>query len=133
MEDLNKPLPPEMLQVMTTTGYESTNRLESVQDDGCEWTESLEDVQARLQIPGLRGQPAAAISVLFSKTTISVSVFGRVVWSAILRGSIVPDACQFVAEDGSDMIPILRIAARKGVQNERWGGFILQIGEDSLL
>ena len=130
MDDLSKPLPPELLQGLRSTGYESTNRL--IDDDGCEWTESLDDIHITLQIPGLRGQPSAAMAVLFSKTTMSVSVFGRVVWSAILRGTIDPDSCSFESADGLGMIPVLRLRVGKAT-SEWWRGFILQIGEDSLL
>jgi hypothetical protein len=130
MEDLRKPLPPELLQSLRSTGYESTNRL--IDDEGCQWTESLESVNVELQIPGLRGQPSAAMAVLFSKTTMSVSVFGRVVWSAILRGTIDPDLCSFESADGVGMVPVLRLNVRKAT-GEWWGGFILQIGEDSLV
>lgn len=130
MEDLNKPLPSEFLQSLRSAGYESTNRL--LDDEGCQWTESLESLNVELQIPGLRGQPSAAMAVLFSKTTMSVSVFGRVVWSAILRGTIDPDKCSFESADGVGMVPVLRLTVRKAT-SEWWGGFILQIGEDSLL
>lgn len=130
MDDFNAPLPPELLQGLTSTGYESTNRL--VDNEGCEWTESLEACSVQLLLPGLRGQPSAAVAVLFSTTTISVSVFGRVVWSAILRGSIDPAGSYFEVENGADMIPVLRLHVRKE-DAILWGGFILQIGEDSLL
>lgn len=130
LEDLSKPLPPELLQSLRSTGYESTNRL--IDDEGCEWTELLDDIHVTLQIPGLRGQPSAAMAALFSSTTMSVSVFGRVVWSAILRGPVDPDSCSFESADGPGMIPVLRLSVRKATA-ERWRGFILQIGEDSLL
>ena len=130
MDDLNKPLPPELLQNLRSTGYESTNRL--IEDNGCEWTESLNELKVKLQIQGLRGQPSAAMAVLFSRTTISVSVFGRVVWSAILRGIIDPDNCSYETEDGPAMVPVIRLVVQKATP-EQWGGFILQIGEDSLV
>lgn len=133
MEDLNQPLPQELLQGISSTGYESTSRLPSVEDDGCEWTETADEISVKLRVPGLRGQPAAAASVLFSTTTISVSFFGRVVWSAILRGTIDPDASQFESEDGTEMIPLIKIQVAKAAASERWGGFILQVGEDSLI
>jgi hypothetical protein len=132
MDDFNAPFPPELLEGLTSTGYESTNRLETVHDEGCEWTESLEACSVQLLIPGLRGQPSAAVAVLFSTTTISVSVFGRVVWSTILRGSINPASSSFEVENGADMIPVIRLQVRKE-DAALWGGFILQIGEDSLL
>jgi hypothetical protein len=130
MDDLNKPLPPELLQSLRSTGYESTNRL--IEDNGCEWTESLNELNIKLQIQGLRGQPSAATAVLFSRTTISVAVFGRVVWSAILRGTIDPDKCSYETEDGPAMVPAIYLTVQKAAP-EQWGGFILQIGEDSLV
>lgn len=132
MDDLNEALPPEFFG-FTGNGYESTSRIESVVDDGCEWTETAEDVLATLQIPGLRGQPAGAMAVTFSSTTMSVSVFGRIVWSAILRGKIDPEASQFGVAEGEDMVPIIRTTVRKESSEGRWGGLILQIGEDSIL
>ena len=133
MDDLNEPLPPELLMGITSTGYESTSRIASVQDDGCEWAEAQDSLLIQLKIPGLRGQPAAAMAVTFSTTTISVSVFGRIVWSVVLRGTIVPDKCKFETEDGQDMVPIIRLSVEKEDKQTRWGGFIEQIGEDSII
>jgi hypothetical protein len=131
MDDFNQPFPPELLQGLVSSGCESTNRLDD--DGGCEWSESLEAMNVKLQIPGLRGQPAAAVAVSFSTTTISVSVFGRVVWSAVLRGTIDPASCSYdEPENGADMIPAIRVNVGKE-EATLWGGFILQIGEDSLL
>jgi hypothetical protein len=132
MDDFNAPFPQELLEGLTSTGYESTNKVASIDDEGCEWTESLEACSVQLLIPGLRGQPAAAVAVLFSTTTLSVSVFGRVVWSTILRGSINPARSSYEVETGADMIPVIRLQVRKQ-EAALWGGFILQIGENSLL
>ena len=133
MEDLEKPLPVGLLSGISMTGYETTSRIPGVQDNGCEWTETMEEIKVKLRIPGLRGQPAAAMTALFSTTTMSVSVFGRVVWSAIFKGLVFPDSCTCEAEGGDDMIPTLRVTVKKQDDTQRWGGFILQIGEDSLL
>ncbi len=133
MEDLEKPLPVGILSGLSMTGYESTSRIPGVEDDGCEWTETMDEMHARLRIPGLRGQPSAAMAAVFSTTTISVSVFGRIVWSAVLRGMIDPESCIFQAEDGDEMIPTIRVTVKKQDDTQRWGGFILQIGEDSLI
>ena len=86
-----------------------------------------------LTIPGLRGQPAACLAVLFSTTTISVTAFGRVVWSCIQRGTSVPERCSFLTEDGKDMIPVIQLSVEKKDKDEVWDGFILQVGEDSIL
>lgn len=133
MEDLEKPLPVGFLSGISITGYETTSRFPGVEDNGCEWTETMEEINVQLRIPGLRGQPAAAVAAIFSTTTMSVSVFGRVVWSAVLKGLIAPDSCICETEDGDDMIPTLRVTAKKQDATQRWGGFILQIGEDSLI
>mmetsp|Transcript_22671 Transcript_22671/g.25800 ORF Transcript_22671/g.25800 Transcript_22671/m.25800 type:complete len:212 (-) Transcript_22671:107-742(-) len=143
MKDLEAPLPSELLQGITTTGYESTSRIESVQDNGCSWTESSDRIKVTLAIPGLRGQPAMALSVISSTNTVSVSAFGRIVWSCILRGEVKPQTVVFETKDGSDMIPVIEYTVEKESsssndnnetgQQQRWGGFILQIGEDSIL
>lgn len=133
MDDFNAPLPSHILETIATTGYESTSRIASVQDDACMWTEHGPSIKATLAIPGLRGQPPACLSVLCSKNTVSISAFGRVVWSAILRGEILLETLKFEARDGPDMTPVLELDLRKADASNRWDGFILQIGEDSIL
>lgn len=133
MEDLNEPLPSELLRGIETTGYESTSRIESVQDRGCVWTETPEKMKIALAIPGLRGQPSMCLSVLTATNTLSVTAFGQVVWSCILRGYIKPETATFEAKDGDDMVPTINFEVDKVESNDRWGGFILQIGEDSIL
>ena len=133
MDDLNAPLPAEFFQQMETTGYESTYRLPSVNDDACMWTEEQSLLKVTLAIPGLRGQPAGALAVEMASNTISITAFGMVVWSAILRGEVEPESLKFEASDGADMIPVIEVEIQKKDQTERWGGFILQIGENSIL
>jgi hypothetical protein len=133
MDDLDAPLPSQLLQGITTTGYESTSRISSVKDDACMWTESPEKMQATLAIPGLRGQPAMCLSTLTASNTLSVTAFGQVVWSCILRGGVKPETVVFEAKESADMIPIIEYEVEKSEPDERWGGFILQVGEDSIL
>ena len=133
MDDLNAPLPDQFLEGIETSGYESTSRISSVQDDACMWIEESDTIKATLAIPGLRGQPAMCLSVLTATNTISITAFGRVVWSCILRGNVRPETASFEASEGSDMIPIISFEVKKSETEERWGGFILQIGEDSIL
>lgn len=134
MEDLEKPLPKELLyETFQLSGYQSTSRLPDVDDEGCHWVENQDDLDVTLRIPGLRGQPAACLSVLFSTTTVSISAFGRVVWSSIQMGFSDPDDCSFITEDGEGMIPIVQLNIKKRDSGKRWGGFILQVGEDSIL
>lgn len=133
MDDLEAPLPSELLGGISTAGYESTSRIPSVQDDACMWTECPKKMQATLAIPGLRGQPAMCLSVLTATNTVSVSAFGQVVWSCILRGEVKPETATFEAKEGAGMIPTIEYEVEKSDSSERWGGFILQIGEDSIL
>jgi hypothetical protein len=133
MDDLNAPLPAGVLESIAMTGYESTSMIPSVQDDACMWTENGPSMKVTLAIPGLRGQPSACLSVLCAKNTVSISAFGRVVWSTILRGEVVPETFKFEARDGPDMTPVLELDLEKADASTRWDGFILQIGEDSLL
>ena len=154
MDDLNAPLPQDFLQGVVTTGYESTSRIPTVQDNGCKWTETTSNtsiggisnnddegegsgtLDVTLTIPGLRGQPSAALSVQFASNTITVTAFGYIVWSAILRGEVIPESATFTTRDGEDMVPVIDVSVQKKKRNlddERWGGFILQIGENSLL
>ena len=133
MDDLEAPLPPELLQGIASSGYESTSRIPTVQDDGCKWTETDEALEVTLSIPGLRGQPAACLAVVFSTTSATITAFGRPVWSCILKGTVDPDTATFAAEDGPEMIPMVQLSVQKADASNRWGGFIEQIGEDSIL
>ena len=133
IDDLKKPIPKELLDSFQLAGYQTTSRLPNVDDNGCYWVESENDLDVTLQIPGLRGQPAACLSVLFSTTTISITAFGRVVYSAIQMGFSDPNDCSFLTEDGEGMVPIIQMHIKKRNVGERWGGFILQVGEDSIL
>lgn len=132
MADLEKKIPIHNFS-LESSGYQSTSRIPDVNDDGCYWVENPEDLDVTLRIPGLRGQPAEALSVLFSTTTTSISAFGRIVWSAIQMGISDTDDCTFLTLDGEDGIPIIQLNVRKRDLDERWGGFILQVGEDSIL
>lgn len=130
LTDMDMPLPPTAS--LSSSGYQSTSRIPTVHDEGCFYEETPHEIDVTLKIPGLRGQPSAAISVLFSTTTISVSVFGRIVWSCIQKGISKPDESMFFTEDGEGMIPVIQINVKKRDAG-LWEGFILQIGEDSLL
>ncbi len=132
MSDLDKKIPIHNFS-FESSGYQSTSRIPDVNDDGCYWVENPEDIDVTLRIPGLRGQPAEALSVLFSTTTVSVAAFGRIVWSAIQMGISDIDDCMFLTEDGSDGVPVIQLSVKKRDVDERWGGFILQVGEDSIL
>ncbi len=141
MEDLQKPLPQSILSTIERSGYQSTSRIPTIDDNGCYWIENNNNsdddsfgvMDVTLSIPGLRGQPPEAISVLFSTSTISVTVFGRVVWSCIQRGYSIPNECAFMVHEGTDMVPIIQLSIQKEKVDDVWGGFILQVGEDSIL
>lgn len=132
LADLEKKIPIHDFS-LESSGYQSTSRIPDVNDDGCYWVENAEDLDVTLRIPGLRGQPAEALSVLFSTTTTSITAFGRIVWSAIQMGISDTDDCTFLSMDGEDGVPVIQLNVRKRDLDERWGGFILQVGEDSIL
>ncbi|KAL7494175.1 hypothetical protein ACHAWT_002898 [Skeletonema menzelii] len=130
--DLEKKIPTQNFS-LESSGYQSTSRLPDVDDEGCYWVENPEDIDVTLRIPGLRGQPAEALNVLFSTTTTSITAFGRIVWSTIQMGISDTSDCTFLTLDGEDEVPIVQLNVRKRDLDERWGGFILQVGEDSIL
>lgn len=132
LADLEKKIPIHNFS-FESSGYQSTSRIPDVNDDGCYWVENAEDLDVTLRIPGLRGQPAEALSVLFSTTTTSITAFGRIVWSAIQMGISDTDDCTSLSMDGEDGVPVIQLNVRKRDLDERWGGFILQVGEDSIL
>jgi hypothetical protein len=132
ISDLEAPLPQEMFAI-STSGTESTSRIPSVQDDGCIWEENPDTMDVTLSIPGLRGQPSAALSLDITKNTATITAFGMAVWSCILRGNCDPKTASFSVTDGNDMVPLIEISVKKLESGERWGGFIAQIGEDSIL
>lgn len=132
MADLQEKIPIHNFSI-ESSGYQSTSRIPDVEDNGCYWVENPDGyMDVTLRIPGLIRQPAESLSVLFSTTTISVTAFGRVVWSAIQMGISDVDDVMFLTEDGMDGA-VIQLSIRKRDQDKRWGGFILQIGEDSIL
>ena len=134
MDDLNAPLPPSLLQSLSTSGYQSTSRITTVHDNGCQWSEDANTISVTLTIPGLRGQPAAAIALEMTELTMTITAFGYAVWSCILNGRCVKESLEVVSiEDGEDRVPVIRLNVNKAESGERWGGFIGQIGEDSIL
>mmetsp|Transcript_24028 Transcript_24028/g.69048 ORF Transcript_24028/g.69048 Transcript_24028/m.69048 type:complete len:189 (-) Transcript_24028:842-1408(-) len=132
MDDLNAPLPEEAFQ-LTKSGTESTSRVPGVEDDGCVWEETADMMDVTLSIPGLRGQPPAALTLDITKNTATITAFGFAVWSCILRGNCDPETVSFSATDGADMVPLITISVKKLDKSQRWDGFILQCGEDSIL
>mmetsp|Transcript_21420 Transcript_21420/g.46525 ORF Transcript_21420/g.46525 Transcript_21420/m.46525 type:complete len:196 (-) Transcript_21420:373-960(-) len=132
ISDLEKSIPKQDIS-LESSGYQSTSKIPDVNDDGCHWVENPEDIEVTLRIPGLVGQPAEALSVMFSTTTVSVTAFGRIAWSAIQMGMSDIDDCSFLIVDGIGGIPTIQLSIGKRDVDERWGGFILQVGEDSLL
>lgn len=141
MTDLEDELPEGLLGEVELSGWESTSRLENSLDQGCEWEEGVDRVNAVLTIPGLRGQPSMAVAADMTSETVTVTVFGTAVWSCVLRGEIEVDQSSFEVIDGvgaSTGIPVLRLAVKKRSATAmgvlpRWQGFIKDIGEDSLL
>jgi hypothetical protein len=135
LTDLQKPLPAGLDAALSVTsmGIESTSGLPEKRDEGISWRESFDTIEATLVIPGLRGQPAAAMLVELAETTCTITVFGRIIWSGILRGEIDPRASMgYVKLDG--MQPVIDVSMRKAYpEGDRWNGFLLSIGVDSVL
>jgi hypothetical protein len=132
MEDMNKPLPPELLQGVASSGYESTSRNIDSDDRGCEWNEKPGTLEVVMALSGLRGQPAQCIAVEFSPTTATITAFGFVMWSCILRGECMPDSAKFNVVDGQDRVPVIQLTVDKANQGERWGGFIELVGLNTI-
>lgn len=135
LADLQKPLPAGLdasLSVVSM-GVESSSGLPEKRDEGISWRESFDMIEATLVIPGLRGQPAAAMLVELAETTCTITVFGRIIWSCILRGEIDLRASEgSVKLDG--MQPVIDISMRKAYpEGDRWNGFLASIGVDSVL
>lgn len=121
-------------------GFQSTTKLQ--QNKGCAWIETADTLTAELRIPGLRGQPAGCLAahIMTSRDaarrglgTVTISAFGRPVWGCALRGAIVPDMSSVEAEDGPQMMPVLRVSVRKLPGSKSWDGFIGDIDTDCLL
>ena len=130
MADLEKELAPGAVS-LATEGYESTSR-SGASDDGCRWRESADAVDVELTIPGLRGQPSGSLAVDLTSTTCTVTAFGMVVWSCLLKGRADPSTAVVGVSDGADMTPVIDIRVERQ-DFARWGGFIASIGEDSIL
>jgi len=134
LSDLDTPIPagPDGPSVVLTRGVESSSGLADKQDEGISWQESRDTVEATLIIPGLRGQPAAAMLMELTETTATVTVFGRTIWSCILRGQIDPRAStSAIRLDG--LQPVIEVALAKARRDPRWNGFVASIGVDSVL
>jgi len=135
MADLAAALPTDLSITMAdtpeaTAGYEST--LRSSTDQGAAWSESADVVEVTLTILAMRGQPAAAMAIEATATSLTVTAWGRAIWTCVLRGTIDPNTASMIAEDGMGSLPILQFSARKAPA-VWWGGFIKSIGEDSLI
>ena len=106
LEDISKPLTELTAAVINQNSFS-------------EWAETLDRVDINMRHPGMRGQPAGAVLVDFTPTTVTVSFFGYIVWSGILKGPIDPQQCSFRAVEGSDRIPAISLHLRKAFP-ERW-------------
>ena len=127
LEDLEAPIP--WGDGLEASGSESSSAISD--DGGCLWRETAEVVSATLTIPGLVGQPSDALGCEFTESTLTVTAWGRTIWSCVLRGELKPEEARWgVAMEG--MQPVIEIAAPKG-GTDRWGGFIKKMGVDSLL
>ena len=130
--DVEAPLPEEFFEGFATTGFESTSST-NPDDSGAQWRESKTSLEVTLTIAGFRGQPSGAFAVEMTETTATVTAFGYVVWSCVLRGAAAPETARVEVSDGEDMVPIIKITVDKKDAGASWGGFIESVGENSLL
>ena len=108
-------------------GFDPTSMDPHVDDAVCRWSETPSECEVLLAIPGLRGQPAACLAIEFAVTALSVTAFGRIVWSCILRGRAVPKSAVFVVKENEERVPLIELSVRKA-NKALWG-----IGENSIL
>jgi len=132
MEDLEKVLDPELLGGIDSSGYQSSSRVAGQDDQGVAWSETIDEIEATLRLPGLRGQPTAAIAVDFTDTTCVVTAFGMAVWSCVLVDEVEVSSTSWSVEDGPEAVPAIRVRATKQ-RSARWSGFLQQVGENSIL
>ncbi|KAJ1623618.1 hypothetical protein T492DRAFT_912459 [Pavlovales sp. CCMP2436] len=134
MADLERDLPPSVGggSSLVTSGVESSSGLAPRRDEGIAWKETYDLMECTLTIPGLRGQPTQAMLLEMSETTATVTVFGRIIWTCILRGDVDPtSAVSSVRMDG--MQPVIELSVHKASPEPRWNGFLDSIGVDSIL
>lgn len=96
------------------------------------WIESPQRIEIEMNHPGMRGQPAGAVDVQFSDTTVSITIYSYMIWSGICVGPIYAPECSFKSEEGPDGIPTIKISLQKAVAGN-WFEFISDVGVDSLL
>ena len=103
------------------------------------WREQADAVYVTMKHEGMRGQPSGAIDVQFTDTTVTVTIFGYVVWSGILAGAADAAICEYEAKDEMENnIPLItmKITKRLDIVNgdaNRWNNFITGLGQDSIL
>lgn len=131
MEDLEQSL--ESTADIVAIGLESTSGVPGRMDEGISWREGQKWIEASLTIPGLRGQPSAALQLELTETTATVTCFGQAIWSCVLKGLVLPDTAQVTVTE-SGMQPSINVrVAKADALADRWSGFVDSIGVDSLL
>jgi hypothetical protein len=131
MADLEKPLETTGDADVQTRGVESTSGV--AEDGGVQWTETSTLLSAELAIPGLMGQPAEALAVELTETTMTVTAFAMPIWSAILKGRTEPAASEPRTKCVTGMPPTISVEIVKAPGSPRWNGLIESIGVDSVL
>ena len=103
------------------------------------WWEQADAVYVSMKHEGMRGQPAGAIDIQFTDTTVTVTIFGYIVWSGLLAGVADATKCEFEAKDDlNDNIPSISMKLAKRIDmvnggTNRWDNFITDLGQDSIL
>ena len=123
MSDLEKPLDDVELEFessgVSERGYYS-------------WVESLKHIEVSFSHPGIRGQPKDAILAEFTSSTLTISIFGYVTYSAVLEGPIIPEESKIEISDGDDNIPKIFLDVTKATPG-RWNRFVREVGANGLL
>ncbi|KAJ1395254.1 hypothetical protein B484DRAFT_459051 [Ochromonadaceae sp. CCMP2298] len=123
--DLNKPI-----EIKTESMGKSARGYYS-------WIEELEWIEVVFAHPGTSGQPADAIRVDFTETTVSVCVFNYAVWMSIPSGRLIPEKCSFRVEDppaGQARVPIVKMLMAKSWESQgHWGEAFEEVAPNSML
>lgn len=96
------------------------------------WVESLTKMDVIMTHPGMLGQPGEAMDVIFTDTTVTVTCFGYIIWSALFIAPVVPEECSFTSKSMDDRNVKFEFSISK-VYYERWNEFISGVGLNGVL
>ncbi|CAJ1967761.1 unnamed protein product [Cylindrotheca closterium] len=109
--------PPHVVAPQTQALYGMDGAPAVVEDWGS-WTQSADEVEAKLSIPS--GTKSKDCKISFKRNQLSVAVHGETKISGILFSAIVPDDCTFTMEDAKDGTRDLCITLTKANEGSTW-------------